>query len=221
MGVSFSEKPFTPATGGENPETTFCGQIDAELAGQAVVVAGRLVSVRYLVTRDGRPFASAILEDFSGQVEVMVWPKVYAAGEDLWQEGNEVVVRGKVRVKDERVQVNCDEAVRYQPPEAKKAASRAPAPQPAPEPPPPPAPPRRLIINMQQTEDEEGDITRLNRVLAALKAFPGRDSVQLNVLNGGAAIPLDWPGLRTGLCPELERQLVELVGEDGLKVEKI
>jgi DNA polymerase-3 subunit alpha len=221
MGVSFSEKPFTPAAGGDNPETTFCGQIDAELAGQAVVVAGRLVSVRYLATRDGRPFASVVLEDFSGQVEAMVWPKVYAASEDLWQEGNEVVVRGKVRVKDEQVQINCDEAVRYQPPEARqKAPPRAPAPQPVPEPPPAPAEPRRLVINMHQTEDEEGDIARLNRVLAALKAFPGRDVVQVNVLNGDRPIPLDWPGLRTGLCPELERQLAELVGEGGLTVEK-
>ena len=187
-----------------------------------MVVAGRLVSVRYLVTRDSRPFASVILEDFSGQVEAMVWPKVYAANEDLWQEGNEVVVRGKVRVKDEQVQINCDEAVRYQPPDARpKTAPRAPAPQPVPEPPPAPVEQRRLIINLRQTDDEEGDIARLNRVLAALKVFPGRDSVQLNVLNGGAAIPLDLPGVRTGLCPELERQLAELVGEDGLKVEKI
>jgi DNA polymerase-3 subunit alpha len=223
-GVSFSEKPFTPDP---DADTTFCGQIDQELAGQAVVVAGRLVSVRYLVTRDGRQFASVVLEDFSGQVEAMVWPRVYTDTEDLWKEGNEVVIRGKVRVKDDQVQVNCDEAVRYQPPDAKQKVAprnpdRAPVPT-APSPtPPPPAPEekRRLIINLHQTADKDRDIERLGRVLAALRAFPGRDSVQLNVLNGGAPIPLNFPGVQTGLCPELERQLRELVGEEGLKVEK-
>ena len=41
MGVSFSEKPFSPVFSGKNPDTTFCGQIDAELDGQVVVIAGQ------------------------------------------------------------------------------------------------------------------------------------------------------------------------------------
>ena len=75
MGVSFSEKPFSPVFSGADAEATFCGQIDAELDGQTVVIAGRVISARYLLTRDRRSFASAILEDFSGQIEVMVWPR--------------------------------------------------------------------------------------------------------------------------------------------------
>ena len=121
MGVSFSEKPFSPVISGADAEAMFCGQIDAELAGQSVVVAGRVISARYLLTRDGRSFASAILEDFSGQVEVMVWPKVYAETGDLWQEGNEIVVQGKVRVRDDRVQISCDSVRHYQPPKEKGA----------------------------------------------------------------------------------------------------
>jgi DNA polymerase-3 subunit alpha len=201
MGVSFSEKPFSPVFSGKNPDTKFIDEIDAELDGQAVVIAGRVISARYLLTKDGRSFASAILEDFSGQIEVMVWPKVYTETEELWQEGNELVVQGKVRVRDERAQISCDNVRLYQPPQEGKEAATAPevkAPEPHAEAVKAPAARQRLIINITQTADKEGDIARLGKIIAALKANPGRDEVQINVLNGGAPIPLKLPNVQTG-----------------------
>ena len=65
------------------------------------------------------------------------------------------------------------------------------------------------------------DITRLNRIVALLKTYQGRDEVRLNVQNGGAAIPLRLPNILTGYCQELRSRLAELVGDEGLKVERI
>jgi DNA polymerase-3 subunit alpha len=224
MGVSFSEKPFSPVFSGKNPDTTFCGQVDAELDGQVVVIAGRVISARYLLTKDGRSFASAILEDFSGHIEVMVWPKVYAETEALWEEGNELVVQGKVRVRDERAQISCDNVRSYQPP----PEAKGPAPAPVTEAPEAdnlvakaPAARHRLVINITQTEDKEGDIARLGKIIVALKTYPGRDEVQINVLNGGAPIPLKLPNVQTGYCPELRQQLAGLVGADGFRIDKL
>jgi DNA polymerase-3 subunit alpha len=105
MGVYLSEHPFSALAGSvTSPNTTFCGHIDAELVGQNVKVAGMVASVRSLYTRDGRPFASAVMEDLDGRVEVMVWPKVYAETKDLWQEGNMLLVEGKVRLGNDEVQ---------------------------------------------------------------------------------------------------------------------
>jgi DNA polymerase-3 subunit alpha len=219
MGVSFSEKPFSPVISEANTEATFCGQIDAELAGQKVVVAGRLISARYLLTKDGRSFASAILEDLHGQVEVMVWPKVYAETGDLWQEGNELIVQGKVRLRDDRVQISCDSVRYYQPepiataePESPEAPTEAVTTEAAPE------ERHRLVINIIQTSDESGDIARLNRIRSALQVFHGQDEVQLNIVNDGEAINLRFP-IYTNYCPELHQRLVALVGEDGFRVE--
>ncbi|MGD0794171.1 MAG: DNA polymerase III subunit alpha [Dehalococcoidales bacterium] len=223
MGVSFSEKPFSPVFSGKNPDTKFIDEVDEELDGQAVVMAGRIISARYLLTKDGRSFASAVLEDFSGQIEVMVWPKVYSETEELWQEGNEIVVQGKVRVRDEQAQISCDNVRLYQPPEEEKGTVPSPAPR-APEPSAQtgkgPAKRNRLIINITQTADKEGDIVRFEKIIAALKTCPGRDEVQLNVLNGGAPIPLKLPNVQTNYGPELKKQLAGLVGEDGFKVEE-
>ncbi len=224
MGVSFSEKPFSPVFSGKNPNTTFCGQVDAELNGQVVVIAGRVITARYLLTKDGRSFASAVLEDFSGQIEVMVWPKVYAETEALWEEGNELVVQGKVRVRDDRVQIGCDNVRPYQILQEEKE----PVPEPVIDVPEVNiqvtegyAARQRLIINITQTENKDEDIARLNKIIVALKTCPGRDEVRINVLNGGAPIPLKLPNVQTSYGPELRQQLAELVGADGFRVEEM
>jgi len=224
-GVSFSEKPFRPVISDMGAEATFCGQIDAELAGNSVVAAGRVISVRYLFTRDSRAFASAVLEDVSGQAEVMVWPKVYAETGDLWQEGNELVVQGKVKLREDRVQLNCDSVRIYQPPAGDEEVVTVP-----PDETPvsseaaadvTPAEIHRLVINISQTEDKDTDIARLHQVIAILKEFPGQDEVKLSITNEDKVINLRLADASTSYCPELHQRLAELVGEDGLRVETI
>jgi DNA polymerase-3 subunit alpha len=219
LGVSFSEKPFSPVTG-RDAEATFCGQIDSEMAGQSIVVAGRVTSARYLLTRDGKSFASAILEDFSGQVEVIVWPRVYAEKGDLWQEGNELVVQGKVRVKDDRVQLNCDDVHLYQP-QAAPVEEVVPAPLAQAPVVALAAPSHRLVISITQTSDEASDIAYLRKLVDTLIGFPGQDEVNLCVVNEDRVIHLKLANIRINYCPELHEQLGVLIGEENLKLEVI
>jgi DNA polymerase-3 subunit alpha len=222
MGITFSEKPFSPVFSGDNANAIFCGQIDAELDKQAVVTAGRVISARYSFTKKGESFAIVVLEDFSGQVEVIAWPRVYSQTEEFWQEGSELVVQGKVRAREDEVSVVCDSVSFYEAPQEDGTETTAPVAA-LPEKPPrdtAPAAGRRLIINISQTDDEDADIARLNRVMAALKTFPGRDEVRLNVLNGGLISSFEAP-IKSGYCPELRAQLAELVGEEGFRVETV
>ena len=225
MGVYLSEHPFSSvASEVASGDTTLCGQIDAELVGQTVVVAGMVASVRHLFTRDRRPFVSAILEDLDGQIEAMVWPKVYTDTGDLWEEGNILLVEGKVRLRDDRVQLSCDKVRRYQPTVPDEEIIPSP-----PEEEPvvaeettagtTPAESRRLVISLSQTSDEEMDKTNLHKLIAALRDFPGQDAVKLSVTNGERVINLRLSSIYTNYCPELHQRLVELVGEDGLRLE--
>jgi DNA polymerase-3 subunit alpha len=223
LGVSFSEKPFSPVFSSTTPDTKFCEEINVELDGQNVVLAGRVVSARYLLTKDGRSFASVVLEDFSGQVEAMVWPKVYADTGELWIEGNELIIQGRVRVRDDRAQISCDSVRLYEPPQEgeKPVVKQAPLKPAVPieKPVVMPAARHLLIINIKQTDDEGGDVARLSKIVTILKTYAGRDEVQLNVINGSWAVPLKMPSLQTGYNPELKQRLIELVGEAGLQVE--
>ncbi|MBI3040310.1 MAG: DNA polymerase III subunit alpha, partial [Chloroflexi bacterium] len=224
MGVYLSEHPFSSFATKKVPEnTTLCGQIDTELVGQTVVVAGMVTSVSQLFTRDRRPFASVVLEDLDGQIEVMVWSKVYETTRELWQEGNMLLVEGKVRSRDDRVQLNCDSVRLYQP--AVVQDEEVVIPEPAAVPLPVGATPagtiltksRRLVISITQTSDEASDIARLHKLIDVLKGFPGQDEVTLCIKTDDRVDNLKLPG--TGYCPALHQRLVELVGEDGVRVE--
>jgi DNA polymerase-3 subunit alpha len=216
MGVYLSEHPFSAFAGKAAAGNAFlCGHIDAELVGQTIPVAGMVASVHNSFTRDRRPFASAVLEDLDGRLEVMVWPKVYADTRDLWQEGNILLVEGKVRMRDDQVQLSCDNVRRYElepsPPEAPVAVKE-------PETPPPPKS-QRLVIHLNQTSDEASDTAHLNKLVDILRGFPGEDEVNLCVINGEKIINLKLSNIHTSYCPQLHQRLVELVGEEGLKVE--
>ncbi|MFC1918677.1 DNA polymerase III subunit alpha [Chloroflexota bacterium] len=224
MGVGFSERLFTPVASEGGVETTFCGQVDAELAEQSIVVVGRIASVRYLYTKDSKAFASAVLEDVSGQVEVMAWPRVYGSTKELWQEGNEIVVEGKVRLRNDRVQLNCENVHYYQPETVQ--GEEVPAAELGEKLPPvngealssaAPTQGHHLTISVTQTSDKDNDIACLRKLIEALRGFPGQDEVTLAVENGEQ--PENLRLASTGYCPELHRQLVELVGEEGLRVE--
>jgi DNA polymerase-3 subunit alpha len=225
MGVYLSEHPFSAfASKVAQENTTLCGQVDAELAGQTVRVAGMVASVNHLFTRDRRPFASATLEDLDGQVEVMVWSKVYENTRELWQEGNSLLVEGKVRLRDDRVQLNCDSVVLYQPETTKSEEAVDSAPDEAP----PavaeeavtettPVENHRLVISMIQTSDENSDLTRLNELIDTLRSYSGKDEVILRVSTEEKVDSLKLSS--TSYCPELHKRIIELVGEEGLQVE--
>jgi len=221
-GVSFSERPFSPVFSARQANAVFCGNIDAELDKHVIVTAGRVVAARYSLTRKSETFAIVTLEDVSGKVEVIAWPQVFSQTEELWKEGNELIVQGKVRARDDEISVICDNVNYYEPPADERmetSPSKTETPQIKTISPPPER--RRLTINIKQTNDAKADISLLNEIIVALRTYTGRDEVRLNILNGGAAIPLRLPNLNTGYCPELQQQLVELIGADGLNVETV
>ena len=226
MGVYLSEHPFSSFAGKSASDgIILCGQVDADMVGQAVVVAGMVASVHYLFTKDHQPFVSVVLEDLDGRVDVMVWNKVYTDTKDLWQEGNILLVEGKVRLRNDRVQLNCDHASHYQPeviqgggataPESKEAAvaaEKATSPTPS-------TRAQRLIISIRQTNDEDRDTAYLDRLISILRGFPGEDEVSLRVTVEDRVINLKLSNVNVRYCHELHRRLAEVVGEEGVEVE--
>jgi DNA polymerase-3 subunit alpha len=221
IGVYLSEHPFSSfAARMDSSSITLCGQIDAELVGQRVVVAGMVASVRYLFTRERTPFASAILEDLDGRVEVMVWPRVYANTRELWQEGNILLVEGEVRLRNDRVQLRCDSVRSYQPEVAQGEEVAAVEPTEAPEViEEAPVKSHRLVVTITQTGDEASDVAYLHKLIDTIKGFPGQDEVNLRVVSEGKVIKLKLSNMSANYCPELHQRLVELVGEEGIGVE--
>ncbi|MDO8491412.1 MAG: DNA polymerase III subunit alpha, partial [Dehalococcoidia bacterium] len=227
MGVNFSDDPFISTARELKPHVdTFCGQITAEMAGKSVTIGGRVTLTRLLMTKDGRSFVAAKLEDMDGSIEVTAWPEIYQRTSDLWTEGNILLVQGKVKNRKDEIQVSCDRVKLYTPemPDEgdwignERANNGFETRTPARREPPPPK--HRLFIKLAETGNHAADVTRLQGVFSALMRYQGQDKVHLTIPNSHDSVKLEFPDIATGYCPDLHQRLIELVGEAGLGVER-
>ncbi len=228
MGVYLSEHPFAAVAAKVASENvTLIGQIDAELNGQSVVVAGVITSVRTFLAKE-KLCMSAVMEDLDGRIEVVAWSRLYSETKDLWQEGNVLLVQGKVRVREDQISIICDLARRYEPAGVKteikpaedrkangngtKSTSEAVT---------RPSGIRHLVITLTQTDDKEADIARLRQLYEMLRVHPGQDKVHLQIRVGEDVTPMAWPTVNVDFGPELERALTALIGNEALKLETL
>jgi DNA polymerase-3 subunit alpha len=75
--------------------------------GDTVVVAGLITSVQHKIARaSGNPWAAVALEDFTGEIQVTLMGKSYGEFSALLQPDQVVVVRGRLRERDEAFSVS-------------------------------------------------------------------------------------------------------------------
>ncbi len=198
MGVYFSEHPLAAlASKLAEYSSVLCGEINSDMAGEKVVVAGMVTSTRLVTTKNNRIFVVATFEDLNGSIEVTAWSDVYTQSQDLWVEGNILIIEGTVKVRDDRVNVNCNKVHKYEPDmnkvsEGKNTYS---------------APPKKLTINMKQSEDTAKDVAYLQRVMEILRRYPGKDSVQLAIHKDDKITRMDMPDVKIDYCNDLIKEL--------------
>ena len=116
VGVYVSEHPLQRVARALEGTVITCGDVDEELVGKKVRLAGMVRGLKQLMTKRREPMAAATLEDLHGTVEIVVFPRVYERTRELWEEDAILVVAGKVDSRDERLQVVVDSAEPYQVP---------------------------------------------------------------------------------------------------------
>jgi len=220
LGVYFSSSPLDSlaqslraealsTAKGQRSNLISCSEISTDMANETVVIAGMVASVRQAYTRDRRPFIVATIEDLNGGIETIVWPGLCESTKELWQEGNILLVNGLVKVRDGKVQLNCQQAQRYQPqdtPSPSKGGGEGER--------------RHLIINLNQTGNAEEDIECLRKVISILHNYPGQDRVSLAIIVEDETTNLDMPEVTINYCPELASELSNILGEGNLRFEQ-
>ena len=82
---------------------------EGELAdGEEVLVAGMVGSMTVRMNKNSEKFAILRLEDTRGSIEVVVFAKAYAGAAGLLAEEEPMLVRGRVNVRDEEINVRCE-----------------------------------------------------------------------------------------------------------------
>ena len=202
LGVYFSQPLDFLARESSSPGTVSCGEINMDMVDETVTVTGMVVSVRQAHTKDNRPFIVASIEDLDASIEVIAWPRLYESTQGIWQEGNILTIKGLVKVRDGEVQLNCQEAmllpVRQ---EVLKEPQRC-----------------HVMIDINQSGDAEKDIECLHKIMDILKSYPGQDRVSLAVVNEDEVTNLEIPETTVNYCPELARELSEIVGESNFRL---
>ncbi|MDD3264420.1 MAG: DNA polymerase III subunit alpha [Dehalococcoidales bacterium] len=217
MGVYLSQHPFSPYVKQMDPDSDIylCGQIDEEMENKIARVAGMVASVRNLTTRDGKASVSIMLEDMEGSIEVVAWPRVYGASKELWQEGNILLVQGKIKARGDSVQMVADSASIYDPnikPKEKELIPNSVNEPGISE------DRKRIVLHIDQTEDESSDLERLERLVNVLKKHPGDDRVGMIINNGSRIYHMDLPDTEVKYSSKLQKQLAEILGTQGVTV---
>ena len=82
---------------------------DSRPDNSVVTVAGLLTAVQRKMSKNGNPWAAVTVEDLEGAVEVMFFGETYLAYSTMLTEDQVVVLRGKVRRRDDTMQLQAME----------------------------------------------------------------------------------------------------------------
>ena len=74
---------------------------DSQLDGREVVMGGMLTEVKGKATKKGDYMAFVTLEDMTGQLECLVFPKVYERYQGVLKEDTAVVIRGRISIRED------------------------------------------------------------------------------------------------------------------------
>ncbi|WP_225754172.1 DNA polymerase III subunit alpha [Actinotalea sp. Marseille-Q4924] len=168
---------------------------DARAEGSMVTVCGLVTSLQRKMSKNGNPWAAVTLEDMDGSVEVMFFGETYLAYSTVLSEDAVVTIRGRVRRRDETLQL---QAVEVSLPDV-SAVETAP-----------------VTITLPVSRCTPPVVERLREILAT---HPGVTEVHLRLTQPGRSTVMRLEeGLRIERSPALFGDLKALLGPACLAV---
>jgi DNA polymerase-3 subunit alpha len=109
LGIYLSEHPLqSAAVQLLDLVTAQASELTEDFVGRKITVGGMLTSVRNLTTKKKDTMVSAVLEDLTGSIDLVAFPKTYEKTRDQWVVDNLVLITGKLDVREERFQIAVD-----------------------------------------------------------------------------------------------------------------
>ncbi|HEV2139817.1 MAG TPA: DNA polymerase III subunit alpha, partial [Candidatus Dormibacteraeota bacterium] len=195
-------------------------EVTSALQDTEVRVAGLVREVRRVVTRKGQIMAYATLEDLTGTVDVVLFPRVFEQTRLLFEPDKVVVVLGKVDARAgstrasgasgapvepemesevETASVVADMAWLWDDPDCAPVS-------------------RRQLVHVRIPSDDAGIAEQLEAVLAR---HPGTDEVVLHVVVGSREVVVNADRYHVLAGPALVAEIDELVGQAATRLETV
>lgn len=110
LGLYVSEHPVNEFAGYFEKIVIPLGGLNKDLNNKFINVLGVVGNAKKVLTRNGQQMLFARLEDSTGNIEAIVFPKVLQENYDVWQEGKILIVNGKVSDKDGELKILAERA---------------------------------------------------------------------------------------------------------------
>lgn len=226
IGIYFSSHPFAEFSRVLNGVYTEITAVDLEAPGAWVTLCGLVSSTKKKWTKNRDAMMNVVLEDMSGSLELLVFPKTFAKTEAVWEEGACVCVIGKRSAepgdnkifveKAERLQEENISATRERLERMKVAsggrinASAASAPTPVPTIPKPAAEFVTIILPDTCSMEQKNELKQI------LTAAPGACAVYLQVSVNGVVRTIET-GMSVVWGPDLSEKIITLLGPESTR----
>ena len=196
-------------------------EVTSALQDTEVRIAGLVREVRRVVTRKGQIMAYASLEDLTGTVDVVLFPRIFEQVRLLFEPDKVLVVQGKVDARAgstrasgasggppadpemepevETASVVADMAWLWDDPECVPVA-------------------RRQLVHVRIPNSDTGLAERLEAVLAR---HPGTDQVVLHVVVGSREVIVNADRYHVLAGPALAAEIDDLVGQTATRLETV
>lgn len=170
--------------------------------GTAIVLAGIIASVKAIQTKKGDPMAFVELEDQSGNVEVVVFPKTYRKVRPYLQEDHPLLIKGTYQANDESGKCIANEIVSLD--QLKRPTSTA---------------KDQVVLIFIRTNQEQPEI--LHALKQILEQHYGKTPVQLiyERTKKGLALPVDQYGVVASSDFQLEVEA--LLGANSVRIRNL
>src|SRR5438132_886713 len=221
LGLYLSDHPLRRITAElAKLSDTQAVEVTSALQDTEVRVAGLVREVRRVVTRKGQIMAYATLEDLTGSVDVVLFPRVFEQTRLLFEPDKVLVVQGKVdaraggtrasgaaaspvarelRAEVETASVVADMAWLWDDPECLPVAGRQ-------------------VLHVRIPSSDAGLAEQLEAVLAR---HPGTDEVVLHVVVGSREVVVNADRYHVLAGPALAAEIDQLVGEAATRLETV
>ncbi|MDG4827057.1 DNA polymerase III subunit alpha [Asanoa sp. WMMD1127] len=165
--------------------------------GAVVTLAGILTGVQRRITKQGRPWASASIEDMTSGVEVLFFPNTYELVGQYIAEDAIVVVKGRVDRRDDQARIM---AMDMSIPDISAASADGNQP---------------VVMNIATNRVTPPLVERLREIL---NTHPGPSEVHVRLVNGSKATVLRLSPLRVAPTTALMADLKALLGPSAVEL---
>jgi DNA polymerase-3 subunit alpha len=109
LGIYLSRHPLEQYEAILSEQVQPVGALSPDIDGQNVTIGGSVIAAREITTKNGSKMAFIKLADLSGEIELIVFPKLYEKHANLWLRDNVIIAEGKLSTRDRRSDSPSDE----------------------------------------------------------------------------------------------------------------